>query len=103
MEPEDTCASPWDAQRAQPKRVCAEGQHPPRLLSAEQAASYLSIPVAAFKRLAIGWVKLGNYIRYDRYAIDQWVDSVSGILHTTGSITETSVALESFERSVGLA
>lgn len=52
----------------------------PRLLTAEQAAAYLGeIPVAAFKRMALGVVPLGAHIRYDRVALDAYLDGLAGM------------------------
>lgn len=47
---------------------------PPRLLTAEMAAAYLSIPVASAKRLTIGRTVLDGRVRWDRVAIDAHLD-----------------------------
>lgn len=54
---------------------------PPRLLTKEQAAEYLGeIPVEEFVRQGVGRVPVGRYVRYDRFAIDAWLDRVSGLI-----------------------
>jgi hypothetical protein len=63
----------------------------PRLMNASEAARYLghqsravlkSIPVAPIQLTADG---VGRGRLYDRYAIDLWLDEVSGIRHPTAS------------------
>lgn len=51
----------------------------PRLLTDKAAAQYVSLPVAEFKRLAIGRVPMGSRVRYDRRALDAHLDRLSGI------------------------
>lgn len=46
-----------------------------RLLTAEAAAAYLSLPVAAVKRLAAGRVVLDGRVRWDRMALDAMLDA----------------------------
>jgi hypothetical protein len=41
---------------------------------AEDAANYLSLPVATFLRLGVGRVQVGAKIRFDRFALDRWLD-----------------------------
>lgn len=50
----------------------------PRLLTAADAASYLSLPLSSFQRLGIGRVQLGARVRYDRMALDDWLDEQRG-------------------------
>ena len=57
----------------------------PRLLSAQAAAEYLSLPVATVKRLAIGRRLIGSHVRYDRFAIDAYLDGDSAGAPTTVS------------------
>lgn len=53
---------------------------PPRLLTEKQAAEYLGeIPLTEVRRHGIGRVPLGPHVRYDRLAIDAWLDSMSGL------------------------
>ena len=51
----------------------------PRLLRASDAAAYLSLPVTVFQRLRIGVVQLGKSIRYDRLALDAYLDQLGGL------------------------
>lgn len=51
----------------------------PRLLRAADAAAYLSLPVAVFQRLRIGAVQLGRATRYDRVALDAYLDQLGGL------------------------
>lgn len=79
-----------------PKRIPAQG---PRLLTASEAAAYLgytssqvlrSIPVAPIRLAAVG---VGTGPRYDKVALDRWLDRLSG-LHAND---EQHVAAESGE------
>lgn len=47
----------------------------PRLLTEEQAAEYLNVPRAEINRRGIGRIRLGIRTRYDRLALDAWVDA----------------------------
>jgi hypothetical protein len=51
----------------------------PRLLTADQAAIYLSLPKATVIREGIGRLRLGIFTRYDLRAIDAWLDGMSGL------------------------
>lgn len=51
----------------------------PRLLTADEAASYLRLPKKAFERLCIARVIMGTTIRYDRVALDAHLDALSGL------------------------
>ena len=46
----------------------------PRLLDDRAAAAYLSLPVAALKRLRQGRVLIDGRVRWDRLALDAWLD-----------------------------
>ena len=52
--------------------------HPPRLLTMTQAAAYLGLPVSAFSGPPIEVVKSAGRRRYDRAALDAFVDALSG-------------------------
>lgn len=70
----------------------------PRLLTDEQAAAYLSMPVATVVREGIGRVRFGRHTRYDRAAIDAWLDERAGL---TPRIAETPDSAEAaFDRFV---
>jgi hypothetical protein len=50
-----------------------------RCATAQDAAAYLSIPVAEFLRRPIGEVRFGARVRYDLRAIDAHLDRLSGL------------------------
>jgi hypothetical protein len=50
----------------------------PRLLTERDAAAYLSIPVAGVRRLEAGRVVLDGRVRWDRVALDEWLDALRG-------------------------
>ena len=52
---------------------------PPRLLTDAEAAAYLSIPVTSLRRLNVSRVVLDGRVRWDRLAIDAWLDQVGGL------------------------
>lgn len=47
----------------------------PRLLTERDAAAYLSIPVAGVRRLSAGRIVLDGRVRWDRVALDEWLDA----------------------------
>lgn len=51
----------------------------PRLLTDQQAAAYLSVPVATMKRLLTGRIIIEGRVRWDRRALDAWLDRESGL------------------------
>lgn len=49
-----------------------------RMLDEAHAADYLGLPIAVFKReCPVQAVRIGRHVRWDRYALDAWVDSFS--------------------------
>jgi hypothetical protein len=52
----------------------------PRLLDDRAAAAYLSLPVAALKRLRQGRVIIDGRTRWDRFALDAWLDEQRGVV-----------------------
>jgi len=50
----------------------------PRLLDLASAAAYLSLPLAAVRRLAAGRVVIDGRARWDRVALDAWLDEQRG-------------------------
>lgn len=69
----------------------------PRLLTAKQASEYLNLPNTFFVSLGIGAVKVGRYTRYDRKAIDAFIDAESGMPMLGGhEANEADAALERF-------
>lgn len=80
----------------------------PRLLEAAEAAAYLNVPVKAFVREPIGRVLICGRIRYDRVALDEWLDERRGCAPVLGdghSEDDADAALarfaQSFERAAG--
>lgn len=51
----------------------------PRLITADDAAAYMSLPRAAVERMGIGRIVLGTKVLYDRVAIDRHLDALSGL------------------------
>jgi len=51
----------------------------PRLMTLDEAAAYLNIPKTAVKRIGVYPVNVGGRLRWDREAIDNWLDRLSGI------------------------
>lgn len=71
----------------------------PRLLTADLVAAYLSIPVAAAKRMTVGRTLIDGRVRWDRLAIDAHLDGAPapGVLSPANSNdTEADAALERF-------
>jgi hypothetical protein len=46
----------------------------PRLLTEKAAAAYLSLPLASVRRLTVGRVQVAGRVRFDRTALDHWLD-----------------------------
>jgi predicted DNA-binding transcriptional regulator AlpA len=64
---------------------------PPRLLDAEQAATYLGLKTRhALALIPVRPLKIGSLVRWDRCALDAWLDVISGLeasLRPTASAT----------------
>lgn len=69
-----------------------------RLLTEEQAAEYLCLPVAEVVRQGIGRVPMGRYTRYDRRALDAYLDQLSGLAPQFANDDDSPDA--AFDRSV---
>lgn len=57
----------------------AQAGWPPRLLTEREAADYLRLPRASMRRLLEGRLILDGRVRWDRRALDTWLDRESGI------------------------
>lgn len=72
----------------------------PRLIDEHQAARYLgNIPVSEVKRQAIGAVPIGRHVRYDRVALDRYLDGLAGLTSdptTQPSQNDADAALDRF-------
>jgi hypothetical protein len=71
----------------------------PRLLTETQAAEYLGVPKASLKRLAVGRVPIDGRIRWDRHALDHWLDDMGGLSAPStanANQTEAEAALDRF-------
>lgn len=55
----------------------------PRLLQANEGAAYFGLPVAQFERLRIGRACFGTKVRYDKRALDAFLDRLSDISSPT--------------------
>lgn len=79
----------------------------PRLLTAEAAAAYLALPVAAVRRLLQGRVVIDGRTRWDRQALDAWLDgrpaSPSLSPPANSNATEADQALDRFLATQGHA
>ncbi len=69
----------------------------PRLLTADQAAIYLSLPKATVVREGIGRIRLSAFTRYDIRAIDAWLDGLSGLSKTNMTQPAPSAANDDAE------
>lgn len=70
----------------------------PRLLTEKEAAQYLGLPVAAVRRLMFGHVRLGARRRYDRRALDAYLDRLSGF--EASNVTGAADADEELSRFI---
>lgn len=69
-----------------------------RLLTEDQAAEYLGLPVAEVVRQGIGRIPMGRYVRYDRRALDAHLDHLSGLAPLSANDDDSPDA--AFDRSV---
>lgn len=71
----------------------------PRLLDQRSAAEYLALPLAAVRRLTAGRVQISGRVRWDRVALDAWLDAQRGVTveaPANENHTEADAALERF-------
>ena len=61
-----------------------------RLLTLDEAAAYLAIPKAAVKRVPVAPVNVGGRMRWDRIALDAWLDREAGLAAPLPPSTGTS-------------
>lgn len=71
----------------------------PRLLTDAEAADYLSLPQAAMRRIMSGRVLIDGRIRWDRRALDAWLDRESG-LSVSDVQHERNTADEAFDEYI---
>ena len=50
----------------------------PRLLTERAVAEYLSLPITAVRKVMAGRLVLEGRIRWDRQALDAWLDAMRG-------------------------
>lgn len=77
-----------------------------RLLTENQAAIYLGIPRTAIKNILVGRVPIAGRIRWDRVALDAWLDELRGVkadVPANSNKTDAEQALERFLASAGHA
>lgn len=77
-----------------------------RLLNETQAATYLGIPRAAIKRILVGRVPIDGRIRWDRVALDAWLDALRGVktdAPANSNKTDADDALDRFLATSGHA
>jgi hypothetical protein len=51
----------------------------PRLLTEQAAADYLSLPRTAMKQVRAGRTAIAGKVRWDRMALDAWLDEQRGV------------------------
>jgi len=71
----------------------------PRLLTEKAAAAYLSLPLACMRRLPEGRVIIDGRLRWDRLALDAWLDGNRrpGVQSSANeNLTEADAALDRF-------
>lgn len=74
----------------------------PRLLDQSAAAAYLSLPVSAVRRLEAGRVMIDGRTRWDRVALDAWLDERRGLapqLPANQNLSDADAALERFRQA----
>lgn len=69
-----------------------------RLLTERQAADYLGVPLKSMKRLTVGRVPIDGRVRWDRYALDRWLDDMGGFGAPSPANTNQSEADAALER-----
>lgn len=69
----------------------------PRLLTDDEAAEYLGVPKAEVVRQGIGRVPFGRYVRYDRRALDAYLDQLAGLAPHSANDDDPDAA---FDRSL---
>lgn len=69
----------------------------PRLLTEKEAGEYLRLPVTEVRKLACGRVIMGTKVRYDRKAIDAYLDRIGGlVVHSAANEDDPDEELERF-------
>ena len=61
-----------------------------RLLTLDEVAAYLAIPKAAVKRVPVAPVNVGGRLRWDRKAVDRYLDEEAGLTAPLPPSTGTS-------------
>ena len=72
----------------------------PRVLKVREAAAYLSISVAELKRFNVGRIHFGSSVRYDKNALDAYLDEQSGLTSRHATHIPSDDAEDAFDRSV---
>lgn len=70
-----------------------------RLMTEGEAADHLRIPKSELKRLTVGRVPINGRIRWDRVALDHWLDGLAGLsapMPANANQTEAEAALDRF-------
>lgn len=76
----------------------------PRLLNDRDAAAYLSIPLAGLKRLPAGRVRIDGRVRWDRVALDAWLDEQAHLgVPSASDRSEAEAALDQWIKDSGHA
>lgn len=64
----------------------------PRLLDEDGLAGYLNLPLATARRILAGRVAIAGRIRWDRHAVDAWLDEQSGLAAKSAAIPDEDSA-----------
>ncbi|HZR87924.1 MAG TPA: hypothetical protein VFB02_14030 [Bradyrhizobium sp.] len=77
----------------------------PRLLTDAEAAAYLSLPKAALARVPIGRVSIAGRIRWDRVALDAWLDGLRGVVSVVSPAnkSDADAAFDQWAQDAGRA
>ncbi len=71
----------------------------PRLLDESAAADYLSLPVGSLRRIAHGRILIGGRPRWDRLALDAWLDALGGLAPQSKTPQSDNDPEAAFDRS----
>lgn len=71
----------------------------PRLLDETAAAEYLSLPIGSLRRIAHGRILIGGRPRWDRLALDAWLDALGGLAPHSRSPQADNDPEAAFDRS----
>lgn len=62
----------------------------PRLLTERALADYLALPLTSARRVMAGRIVLEGRVRWDRVALDAWLDAQRGVAPSSAANTNLS-------------